>query len=275
MMQEPSSAVLRALEARARESVGWSGRRVLRAACLVALLVLLAASARLAQVDLGRLIEGLPKLGHWLATAWPPKLDEVPIFLWRTAETVAMAAVGTAIATLLAVPMALLASRNLTPWPRLYLPARWLLNGLRGIDSFVFALLFVAAVGLGPFAGVLGIALHTWGSAGKFMADTIESAPLGPMQAVETTGAGRLIAARYALIPEVLPAILSSTLYLFEFNVRASTVLGVVGAGGIGQELKNSMDLLDFARLATIIAIVLLVVTAIDQVAAWLRRRLV
>ena len=126
---------------------------MLRAACLVALLVLLAASARLAQVDLGRLIEGLPKLGHWLATAWPPKLDEVPIFLWRTAETVAMAAVGTAIATLLAVPMALLASRNLTPWPRLVLPARWLLNALRGIDAFVFALLFVAEVGmLGVFA---------------------------------------------------------------------------------------------------------------------------
>ena len=274
-MREPSPAVLQALEAHAREHSGWTGRRALRLAGLAMALVLFAASAHLAQVDLARLVTGLPRLGHWLATAWPPKLDELPVFLWRTAETVAMAAVGTVIATLLAVPMALLASRNLTPWPRLYLPARWLLNALRGIDSFVFALLFVAAVGLGPFAGVLGIALHTWGSAGKFMADTIESASLGPMQAVETTGAGRLVAARYALVPEVLPAVLSSTLYLFEFNVRASTVLGVVGAGGIGQELKNSMDLLDFARLATIIAIILVVVTGIDQFAAWLRRRLV
>lgn len=95
------------------------------------------------------------------------------------------------------------------------------------------------------------------------------------MRAVESTGAGRFVAARYALVPEVLPSVLSSTLYLFEFNVRASTVLGVVGAGGIGQELKNSMDLLDFGRLATIIAVILVVVTGIDQLAAWLRRRLV
>lgn len=275
MKPEPSPAVLQALEAHAHARTGRVGRRALRFSALLLALGSLAASAHIAQVDPARLITGLPRLGHWLATAWPPKLDELPIFLWRTAETVAMAAVGTTIATVLAIPMAMLASRNLTPWPRLYLPARWLLNALRGIDSFVFALLFVAAVGLGPFAGVLGIALHTWGSAGKFMADTIESAPLGPMQAVEATGASRLVAARFALVPEVMPAVLSSTLYLFEFNVRASTVLGVVGAGGIGQELKNSMDLLDFARLATIIVVILVVVTGIDQFAAWLRRRLV
>lgn len=274
-MHKPSPAVLQAFEADQRLRTGFTVQRAFRLGGLVLAMLLLAGSAQLAQVDLARLFNGLPKLGHWLATAWPPKLDELPVFLQRTAETVAMAAVGTVIATVLAVPVALLASRNLTPWPRLYLPARWLLNALRGIDSFVIALLFVAAVGLGPFAGVLGIALHTWGSAGKFIADTIESAPLGPMQAVETTGAGRLVAARYTLVPEVMPAVLSSTLYLFEFNVRASTVLGVVGAGGIGQELKNSMDLLDFARLATIIAVILVVVTGIDQCAAWLRRRLV
>jgi phosphonate transport system permease protein len=139
----------------------------------------------------------------------------------------------------------------------------------------VFALLFVAAVGLGPFAGVIGIALHTWGSAAKFFADHIESAPMGPLDAVETTGAGRLTAIAYALVPDVAPVMLSTTLFWWEFNVRASTVLGVVGAGGIGQELKNSLDLLDFARLFTIIAVILIVVTALDQLSGWLRRKLV
>jgi phosphonate transport system permease protein len=234
-----------------------------------------AVSWNLAGIDLQKLAIGLPKLGHWIATAWPPKLDEVPLFVRRTAETVAMAAIGTTVATVLAFPMAILASRNITPWPALYYPARWFLNALRGIDSFVFALLFVAAVGLGPFAGVLGIALHTWGSAAKFFADHVENANLSPFEAVRTTGAGRLTTIAYALLPDVLPVLLSTTLFWWEFNVRASTVLGVVGAGGIGQELKNSMDLLDFSRLFTIIAVILIVVTLLDQLSGWLRKRLV
>ncbi len=237
-------------------------------------LIFYAVCWQLAQVDLARLFTGLPKLGYWLLQAWPLKFDEMPLFLLRMAETVAMAAIGTTAATLLAIPMAVLASRNITPLPKLYLPVRWFLNGLRGIDSFVFALLFVAAVGLGPFAGVIGIALHTWGSAAKLFADHIENAQLGPLEAVRTTGAGRYTAILYALLPDVLPVLLSTTLFWWEFNVRASTVLGVVGAGGIGLELKNSMDLLDFSRLFTIIALILVVVTLLDQLSSWLRRRL-
>ncbi|WP_332879249.1 phosphonate ABC transporter, permease protein PhnE [Massilia sp. S19_KUP03_FR1] len=230
---------------------------------------------RVANIDLGRLAEGLPKLGHWIASAWPPDLAEMPLFGERIAETVAMAAIGTTGAILLALPMAVLASRNITPWPALYYPARWLLNALRGIDSFVFALLFVAAVGLGPFAGVIGIALHTWGSAAKLLADHIENMPTGPLDAIRSTGAGRGTAIMYAVLPEILPVLLSSSLYWLEFNVRASTVLGVVGAGGIGLELKNSMDLLDFPRLFTIIVLILIVVTVLDQASNWLRKRLV
>ena len=270
-----SKETVRALEAFEREERGFAPRRIKFWLLLVLIFTFYVVSWRLADVDPARLVAGLPKLGHWLATAWPPKLDELPVFLQRTAETVAMAAIGTTVATLLAIPTAILASRNVTPFPRLYYPVRWLLNGLRGIDSFVFALLFVASVGLGPFAGVLGIALHTWGSAAKFIADYVENANLAPFHAVQTTGAGRMTAMAYALVPEVLPAVLSTTLYLFEFNVRASTVLGVVGAGGIGQELKNSMDLLDFSRLFTIITVILVVVTALDQLAGWLRKKLV
>lgn len=229
----------------------------------------------LAQVDPAKLAEGLPKLASWLAQAWPPRGDELPLIVRRTAETIAMATVGTTAAALLALPMALLGSRNLTPLPILYYPVRWFLNMLRGIDSFVFALLFVAAVGLGPFAGVIGIALHTWGSAAKLFADHLENADLAPYDAVRTTGAGRFTSIAYAVLPDVLPVFASTALFWLEFNVRASTVLGVVGAGGIGQELKNSMDLLDFNRLFTIIAVILIVVTLLDQVSNWLRRKLV
>jgi phosphonate transport system permease protein len=247
-------------------------RRLLIAGVIVAFYLF---AGYLVQIDLGRLARGLPKLAHWLAGAWPPSVAELPIFIWRTAETVAMAAIGTTLAALIAMPLAVLASRNITPFPRLYHPARWLLNALRGIDSFVFALLFVAAVGLGPFAGVLGITFHTSGTAAKFFADQIESSNLGPYEAIRTTGAGRMTALSFALVPDLLPLMLSTALFWWEFNVRASTVLGVVGAGGIGQELKNSMDLLDFSRLFTIIAVILVAVTAIDWLSGWLRKRLV
>jgi phosphonate transport system permease protein len=196
------------------------------------------------------------------------------VFVERMGETVAIAFLGTLAAALLAVPFAFMAAQGVTPLPWLRLPLRWVLNGFRGVDSFVFALILVAAVGLGPFAGLLGVALHTWGSMAKLFADQIETQPRENAEALEVGGAGRLLAFRHAMVPELLPAWGSLALYLFEFNVRASTVLGVVGAGGIGQELKSSMDLLDFARLATIIAVILVAVTLIDTAAAWLRRRL-
>ncbi len=250
-------------------------RRLRFGATLLALAAFYTVCFSLAQVDPSRLITGLPKIVHWLAQAWPPRVDELPLIVQRTAETVAMAAVGTTAAALLALPMALLASRNLTPLPVLYYPARWFLNMLRGIDSFVFALLFVAAVGLGPFAGVLGIAFHTWGSAAKLFADHLENTDLAAYDAVRTTGAGRFTSIAYAVLPDVLPVFASTALFWLEFNIRASTVLGVVGAGGIGQELKNSMDLIDFNRLFSIIAVILIVVTVLDQVSGWLRRKLV
>ncbi len=273
--RSPSPQVLEALDALESRQAWLGPRRIRVASVTFAVIAFYGVCAVLAQVDLARLATGLPKLGHWLAQAWPPRWEELPLFLLRTAETVAMAAIGTTLAVVLALPMALLGSRNLTPFPRLYHPVRWFLNGLRGIDSFVFALLFVAAVGLGPFAGVLGIALHTWGSAAKFFADHLENANLGPYEAVRATGSGRITAVGYALVPDALPVFASTALFWFEFNVRASTVLGIVGAGGIGQELKNSIDLLDFSRLFTIIAVVLIVVTLLDQLSGWLRRRLV
>ena len=224
--------------------------------------------------DPGRLLTGLPKMAGWAAKAWPPATDELPVLLLRTAETIAMAAIGTTAAALLALPLCVVAARNVTPSMALYYPSRWFLNALRGVDSFVFALLFVAAVGLGPFAGVLGIALHTWGSTAKLWAEAIENIPPGPLEAAAATGASRVKVIAYALFPDVAPSMVSVGLFWWEFNVRASTVLGVVGAGGIGQELKNSMDLLDFPRLLTILVIILVMVTVIDHASQWVRRRL-
>ncbi|MDP3410497.1 phosphonate ABC transporter, permease protein PhnE [Bosea sp. (in: a-proteobacteria)] len=227
-----------------------------------------------AEVDVLRLFEGLPRLAGWIARSWPPDLSEIDVLARRGLETVAMATVGVSFGAIIAAPLCLLAARNIGVTPLLALPARWLLNALRGIDSFVFALIFVAAVGLGPFAGVLGVALHTAGSIAKLWAETIETTEPGPVEAARMSGAGRLRVFLHAQLPDALPQLSSILLYMWEFNVRASTVLGVVGAGGIGQELKNSVDLLQFDRVLTILLLILAMVTAIDQLSAWLRRRL-
>ncbi len=252
-----------------------SGDRLRFAALLLAGVAFYIVCFRVADVDFGKLWDGLPRLAGWAARAWPPDVSEVHTLLLRAAETVAMGTIGTSFAAILAFPLCFLAARNVTPSSWLAVPARAVLNVLRGIDSFVFALILVAAVGLGPFAGVLGVALHAAGSIAKLWSEAIETVEPGPMDAVTLTGASRLRVIRYALIPDVLPSLASITLYIWEWSIRASTVLGVVGAGGIGQELKNSVDLLQFDRVLTIIVIVLVMVTAIDAASAWLRRKLV
>lgn len=227
-----------------------------------------------AEVDPAALWNGLPRLGSWGLRAWPPDFRELAVLLQRAGETIAMATLGTTAGAVLAAPLCLLAARNTAGHASLYYPARLLLDTLRGIDSFVFALIFVAAVGLGPFAGVIGVALHTTGSIAKLWSETIETADPGPIEAATMTGASRLKVIRFALLPDVLPGLASTMLYMWEFNIRASTVLGVVGAGGIGQELKNSVDLLMFDRVLAIILIILVMVTAIDRSGAWLRKAL-
>lgn len=255
-------------------------RRPLRSRLLFAALLLVgvagyAASLHIAEVSLSRFLDGLPRLWTWAMRSWPPDTSEFGLLAYRALETVAMATVGVSFGALIALPLCLLAARNVTPSMWLYAPARFLLNVLRGIDAFVFALIFVAAVGLGPFAGVLGIAVHVAGSIAKLWSEAIETAEPGPLEAAAMTGAGRVKVVVYALLPDVMPAFTSILLYMWEFNIRASTVLGIVGAGGIGQELKNSVDLLQFDRVLTIVLIILAMVTAIDGLSAWLRRRLI
>jgi phosphonate transport system permease protein len=246
-------------------------RRLAVAAALVAAVWL---AAHVAEVDFGRLVAGLPRLAHWAATAWPPDLSEFGLVLRNAGVTLAIATAGTAFAALLAMPLALAASATFhVPWP-LRAAARGFLNALRGIDGFVFALIFVAAVGLGAFAGVIGVMLHSAGSIAKLWAEAIEAQATGPLEAVGMTGAGRLKLAVHVVLPDLLPALGSALLYVWEFNVRASTVLGVVGAGGIGQDLKNSVDLLAFDRTLTILVVILVMVAAIDRLSAEFRRRL-
>lgn len=234
----------------------------------------LVASVQKAKVDLRQFWERLPQLTNWLKRLWPPDFSELPTFLSATWETLAIAIVGTVAAIVVALPLAVVVARNITPLPWLSVPLRGFLNLLRGIDTAIFALFFVSVVGLGPFAGVLGIACHTIGSMAKLYAEVLETIPLEPIEAIEATGADRIRTFAFAVLPEALPGLTGISLYLWEFNVRSSVILGIVGAGGIGYELLVSLKLLDFPRLTTILILILAMVSIIDAVSALLRQQL-
>jgi len=245
-----------------------------RGAWIAGFLAVQAACIWLVEPDPARLWAGLPRLAGWIAGGFPPDFSGFADLMRRAAETVALATLGTTVAVALAVPLTLLAARPSTPAAVLYHPARAVLDALRGVDSFIFALIFVAAVGLGPFAGMLGVALHSAGSLGKLWSETLEAADPALMEAALSAGAGRAQAAAVVLVPETLPQTASATLYIWEFNIRASTVLGLVGAGGIGQELKNAVDLLDFNRLIAVLTIIVGLTLGADRLSGALRRRL-
>lgn len=237
-------------------------------------IALLTVSARTANVDLPQFWRRIPTVTEWLSRLFPPDFSELPSFLAAIWETLAIALIGTGCAIVAAVPLALLVARNISPVQWLATPLRGLLNLLRGIDTAIFALFFVSIVGLGPFAGALGVAFHTTGSMAKLYAEVLESLPHEPIEAIEATGSDRLRTIAFAVLPEALPGLVGISLYLWEFNVRSSVILGIVGAGGIGYELLVSLKLLDFPRLCTILLLILAMVSLIDALSAHLRQRL-
>jgi phosphonate transport system permease protein len=277
MTQAPDHLPRRLPDGRYTEPpVDWLSAPVLgRIATAVLVAAFFALCWRLAEVNLVQLAQGLPRLFAWAARAWPPMTEDFFTFVLRGFETVAIATVGTVIATLLAFPLSILIARNITPAPWIGWPVRLFVNTFRGIDTVIYALLFVAAVGLGPFAGVLGMIVHSLGVIAKLNAEAIETLPQAPLDAAAMSGANKTKVVTYALLPSVLPQLASVSLYVWEANVRTSTILGIVGAGGIGIEIKAAIDLLDFPKLLTLSVIVLVMVTLIDQFSAWLRRRLV
>jgi phosphonate transport system permease protein len=179
-----------------------------------------------------RIINGITKLGWLVALMWPPSAGGVlPELLMSLLESLAMAFLGTLLAVLVALPLALLGAGNIIGNVLLRFSVRRLYDGLRGIDTLIWALVFVAAVGMGPFAGILALAVPDIGTLSKLFSEALESADRRQVEAVRAAGANRVLAVRLGLIPQVAPVILSQILYTLESNARSSTVLGIVGAG--------------------------------------------
>jgi phosphonate transport system permease protein len=268
-----------AFEATVSAALAEAGRRRASRA-LQALIWALAAAVVLgftaAQIGLrpDRLVAGVPFMADFLSRMLPPDLSFLPLLRAATVETVQIAVWGTLIAIGLSIPFALLGARNTTPHPLVFHATRLFLNALRAINELVFALIFVSAVGLGPFAGVLAIALHATGMLAKFCAEEIEGVDRGPIEAMQASGAGRFQVILFGIVPQVIPAFISYSIYRFDVSIRAATVLGLVGAGGLGFSLIQTMKLFKYHETATCILVIVVLVFVSDWICARLRSRI-
>lgn len=205
----------------------------------------------------------------------PDMLLPVPEIVFAIIETIQMALVGTTIAAIISLPFGLLAARNTSPRKWVYGTTRFLLNANRAVPEIIYALIFVAAVGLGPFAGVAALSIGAVGFMGKLYAEAIEAIDPQQVHAVAATGATRLQTFVFAVVPQALPMVASYSLLLFESNVRHATILGIVGAGGVGFVLSKYMALFQYQYLMGALVLIVLTVTVIDRLSDMLRRRLI
>jgi phosphonate transport system permease protein len=211
-------------------------------------------------------------IGEYGREFFPPDFRDWRLYLREMLVTVHIAIWGTLLAVIAAVPMGLISASNIAPaW--LNQPARRLMDACRAINEMVFAMLFIVAVGLGPFAGVLALAVHTTGTLAKLFSEAVEAIDPRPVEGIRATGAHKLVEVLYGVVPQVVPLWISFALYRFESNVRSASVVGMVGAGGIGVVLFEVIRGFQYAQTCAVLLILVVTVSLIDLASAWLRRR--
>ena len=246
------------------------------AAILIGAISLLIYSAWVCEVFGPKFLIGLPKLGAALRMMLIPSgFEHLPEFLWALLETVAMAFLGTLLGAILAVPLALVSSRTTFPIRAAQFIFRRFSDGLRSLDHLIWALVFVRAIGLGPLAGIMAIAIVDLGNLAKLYSEAIDNARREPVDGVRASGGTWLDGIRLGILPQVLPNMLAATLYMLESNTRSATILGIVGAGGIGYQLADRLRVYEFGQASLMIILIILTVYAIDALSAWLRTRLI
>jgi phosphonate transport system permease protein len=220
------------------------------------------------------LITGVHGMADLIRRAMPPDFSKLPAAVWPTLQTVDIALFGTFVGIIIAVPLALLAAANMTPSRYAYYAARAIIGFTRAVPDLVWALLFVTAVGLGPFPGGLALGVHSVGMLGRLFAETIEQMDMAPIHALQLTGARRIQVFSHGIIPSILPALLGISLYRLDENIRSSLVLGFVGAGGIGFELLTAMNLFQYQEVSLLLIIIFVIVLGAERLSATLRERL-
>jgi len=217
---------------------------------------------------------GLSALGSVIASFFPPDISYVPSLLQPAWETFEMAVVGTLAAIVMAVPVALISAKNITPSITIAYPiGRAIIVVSRSVHEIIWALIFVAALGLGPFAGTLALGFRSIGFLGKLLAEEIEGIDEGQIEAMRACGANQAQIILFAVLPQIKPRIIGLTIYRWDINFRMSTVLGIVGAGGIGYEIQSAMQRFRYSQAASVILVILVLVAIGEVVSARLREQ--
>jgi phosphonate transport system permease protein len=224
-------------------------------------------------LDVQRMSEGIPAIGVLLTEMFPPDFTEVESWVRPMVDTIAMSIAGTALAIVLSLPLGVLAARNTSPNPTVYRIARSILNIFRSVPELIMGIVFVAAVGFGALPGVLALGLHSIGMVGKFFSEAIEHSHEAPVEAARAAGGNQIQIITHGILPQVIPQFADVAMYRWEYNFRASTVMGMVGAGGIGLELIASLRLMRYNECFAILLTILVMVTIVDALSSKLRKR--
>ena len=254
----------------------WGGALGLAARLLIflALVLIVVQSAIVVQARPQDLITGVFGMVDIIRRATPPDFANINLVWWPTLETIDIAIFGTLGGVVLALPLAILAAVNVTPSRYLYYFARGVIGFARAVPDLVWALLFVTAVGLGPFPGALALSVHSIGMLGRLFAETIEHMDMAPIDALALTGARRMQIFTHGIIPSILPSLTGIALYRFDENIRSSLVLGFVGAGGIGFQLLSAMSLFQYRLVSLYLIVTFVLVIVAERFSALVRARL-
>jgi phosphonate transport system permease protein len=236
------------------------------------LAVLLAWAARVIELRPLELVRDIGNVGIFLKGYLHPSFAHIGEYAAQCGVTICIALWGTVMAVAISVPLGLLGARNLSPHPLVYFVTRRIMDILRAVNEFVFALMFVTAVGLGPFAGMLALGIHTGGVLAKLLSETIESIEPGQVEGVAATGAGRLHVIAFGVVPQVMPNFLSYVMLRFESDIRSASVIGMVGGGGIGFYLWDTIRSFQDREAATVILLIVAMVMLTDLVSSRVRR---
>jgi phosphonate transport system permease protein len=248
-----------------------SARLAVPAMMLGAFVILMAGLVHL-EFSPARMLAGLHQLGWITLMMIPPDPgSSLPVYMAALGETLSIALLGTTLAAVFALPVSLLAARNIVPSNIFRFLVRRFLDSIRGIDTLIWALVWINVVGLGPFAGVLAIAVSDFGAFGKLFSEAIEAADRKQVEGIRASGGNALHEIRFGLMPQVLPVIAGQMLYFFESDTRSATIIGIVGAGGIGLQLAEQIRVLEWQHVSFLILMVLVAVAAIDWISGKLR----
>ncbi len=226
-------------------------------------------------LNLERLAEGIPATIKLLKEMLPPDFSRFRLWIMPIVDTLAMSVAGTAIAVGISLPLCFLAARNTTPHVVLFYLSRTLLNATRAIPELILGMILVAAVGFGKLPGTLALGLHSIGMVGKFFAEAVELSDRAPVEAARSVGATEPQVIVHSVLPQVFPQMADVTFYRWEYNFRASMVLGAVGAGGIGLEIISALRILQYQQVSALLIVVLAMVTLVDSLSSYLRSGLV